>query len=285
MSCPGSAFWLWSAAVKLSLLLDRQAEGTSHLEAAVRERFAQTDSVLGDVTLELLEVADGSFEAQRSALSEATGERIAWLAPGAGVDDLVALLEARAGTRDNEVTAALQEPRLSGGPRVRRLLHRVLCRLGGRRSPPDPQGTSWVFDRAWLPALLQVPQGSAVDVPLLFGALNVRWERLWGPTRGAVPPLPFAAAFKRGWQRFLLVGGALEFGLLTALALYGLSGVLAMLGSPSGWATKAIAGLVLGGVTALVLGVLQFLSRRKLGRALRAGSDVRDALMAPSGWS
>lgn len=98
-------------------------------------------------------------------------------------------------------------------------------------------------------------------------------------------PLPFAAAFKRGWQRFLLVGGALEFGLLTALALYGLSGVLAMLGSPSGWATKAIAGLVLGGVTALVLGVLQFLSRRKLGRALRAGSDVRDELMAPSGWS
>ena len=34
MSCPGSAFWLWSAAVKLSLLLDRQAEGSSHLEAA-----------------------------------------------------------------------------------------------------------------------------------------------------------------------------------------------------------------------------------------------------------
>ncbi len=285
MSCPRRAFWLWSAAVKLSLLLDNQAEGASQLGAAVRERFAQPDEVLGEVEVEVLELPDGSFDAQRAALGEATGEQIASLAAGAGVDDLIAVLYARKQTHDNEVTAAFQESRLSGAARYRRLLHRLLCRLGGRRSPPDPRGTTWVFDRRWVPAVVQVPASSGLDVPVVLAALNVRWERVWGAARATAPVLPLVAALKHGWQRLLLVGGALELGLLVAVGFYGLSGVLAMLGSQSSWAAKGIAGLALGAVTTLSFGILQFLARRRLGPALRIGSDVREKLLAPPGWN
>ena len=180
MSCPGQAFWLWSRPVKLSLLIDTRAEGSAQRVADVRARFAEPDPILGEVDVEIHELPDATFEAQRSALSEATGEKVAWLASGASVDDLVAVLRARAASRDSEVTAALQEPKLSGRARWQRFAHRVVCRLGGRRSPPDPQGTSWVVDRAWLPALLQVPAGADLDVPLMFAALDVRSSEAGG---------------------------------------------------------------------------------------------------------
>ena len=76
-----------------------------------------------------------------------------------------------------------------------------------------------------------------------------------------------------------------ELGLLIALGFYGLFGVLAMLGSQSSWAIKGILGLVLGALTALALGLVQILARRRLRGALRVGSDVKDALIAPPGWS
>ncbi|MCA9643328.1 MAG: hypothetical protein H6718_12730 [Polyangiaceae bacterium] len=270
--------------MKLSLLLDSQAPAAAELASDVQSRLAAADDILGDVELELVLVEGADFAAQRAALSEVTGERIAWLAAGASAEDLLKILRARAATRDNEVTAALQEPKLSGGARMRRLAHRVLCRLGGRRSPPNPQGTSWVFDRIWLPAVLQVPADADVDVPLLLAALHVRWEREWGTLQGG-SPLPLGAALKRGWQRLLLIGGALELGLLIALGFYGLSGILAMLGSQSSWALKGILGLVLGAITSLTFGVLQLLARRKLRSALRVAADVRDALIMPPGWS
>ncbi|MGE0327100.1 MAG: hypothetical protein AB7K71_08870 [Polyangiaceae bacterium] len=268
--------------MKVSLLLDGQAPGAAEFASDVRARFNEPDPVLGEVELELIEVPGADFESQRAALSEVTGDQVAWLAAGASVEDLLTILRARAKSRDPEVTAALQEPVTSGGARVRRLMHRLLCRLGGRRSPPDPQGTSWVFDRIWLPAILQVPANSGLDIPLLLAALKVRWERDWG-SLPAAPPLPLGAAIKRGWQRFLLVGGGFELGLLIAMACYGLSGILAVLGSQRSWALKGTLGLLFGALSILAFGILQLLARRKLKSALKVGADVRHELVAPPG--
>lgn len=214
------------------------------------------------------------------ALSSCSGEWIAALGPVAEPGSVLALLQAQRSLRDRELTAVMLEAKLSGAARYSHTLHRVLCRLGGKRSAPRGD-SSVLFQRRWLPALRALPVTPEWDLPLALAVLGVQWERVWTPRAPAGASPVVAGAQLSGWRRLLLLGALFELGLVGAVALYALASALIIMGSRSTWAVKGSVGIALGALLVLAFGTVQLLARRKLRPALALSADAQAALVSP----
>ncbi len=267
-----------------------RAEGATPSDAGSSEAAAQPATAGGTQgaaqptstpELDLVFIASDErplFVRQLEALPQATGCFIAAFDAYVTQTDgwLGELLTAHAKLRDPDISAVFSERAPAGGEKVTRLIHRGLCRLSGRRSPPRELGTAALFDRRWVPALIALPPRADLDLPLALATVGAEWQRVWHRRAlSATPPQPpLGARMTLGFRRLSWLGGLRELAMLIGLGVYGFCGILIVSGPRSAWTAKGGFGVALVLLLTLIAGLVQWFMRRPLRPALALGSET-----------
>ncbi|MBX3184033.1 MAG: hypothetical protein KIT72_00800 [Polyangiaceae bacterium] len=271
--------------MKLSLLMElpegEPLEALTQRYQAELETHVGAEEADGEAELTVVPLARDErplFVRQLEALPQASGCFIAAFDAHVTQTDgwLGELLTAHAKLRDPDISAVFSERAPAGGEKVTRLIHRGLCRLSGRRSPPRELGTAALFDRRWVPALTALPPRADLDLPLALASVGAEWHRVWHRRAlSATPPKPpLSERVKFGFRRFSWLGGLRELAMLIGLGLYGFCGILIVSGPRSAWAAKGWFGVALLVLLTLIAGLVQWLIRRPLRPALALGSET-----------